>query len=301
MAVILITGGTGLIGTALTRVLLADGHTVRHLSRNLAKSDGVVTFRWDVTGAWVDSAALNDVVHIVHLAGAGIADRRWTDARVHELIDSRAKAARLLLRVAREQGHFPKSFISAAGIGYYGAITTDQVFAEDDPPGTDTMGRISREWEAGVDEWMPFSRVVKLRTAVVLAHQGPLARLAAPARWGLAAPLGNGRQWMPWVHIDDVVRVYQQAIAATEMQGAYNVNAGEQPTNKEFMRAIAKALNRPFFLPAVPRLVLKLLLGEMANVVLEGSRTSNEKLIASGFRFRFNTLADALADLLAER
>lgn len=271
---------------------------MRHLSRNLGKPGGADTFRWDVSRAWVDPAALVGVDHIVHLAGAGIADKRWTDVRVRELIDSRAGAARLLLRVAREQDHFPKSFVSAAGIGYYGAVTSEQVFAEDDPPGKDTIARISREWEAGVDEWNAFCRVVKLRTAVVLARQGPLARLAAPVRWGLATALGSGAQWMPWVHIDDLVRVYQQAIANDGMHGAYNVNADEQPTNTEFMRAIAKALGRPFFLPAAPRFALKLVLGEMANVVLEGSRASNEKLINTGFTFRYNTLEEALTDLL---
>jgi len=299
MATILITGGTGLIGRALTAALVADGHTVRHLSRFSRDGSGVKTFTWDVASGQVDPRALDGVDHVVHLAGTPIADKRWTTARVRELIDSRAGSARLLLRVARTRGHSPKSFISAAGIGYYGAITSAHVFNEEDPPANDVLGHISREWEAGVDEWSSLCRVVKLRSPIVLAHEGPLAKLAAPARWGLAAPLGSGRQWMPWVHIDDLVRAYQQAISDERMHGAYNVTATEQPTNRDLMRAVATALGKPFFLPPVPGFALKLALGELANVILHGSRASNARLLATGFRFEHNTLSEALTSIFS--
>ncbi|MEO8589886.1 MAG: TIGR01777 family oxidoreductase [Flavobacteriales bacterium] len=301
MAIILITGGTGLIGRALTKALLADGHVVRHLSRRPTDDKGVPAFAWDLARGYVDPAALHQVDHIVHLAGAGIADKRWTKQRVRELIDSRAGSSRLLWRVARESGNLPKSFISSAGIGYYGAIASAHVFNENDPPASDTIGRISLEWETGVDVWSSVCRVVKLRTPMVLAREGPLARLSAPTRWGLGAPIGSGRQWMPWVHIDDLVRVYQLAIADDRLRGAYNVNASDQPVNHDFMRGIAKALRKPFFLPAVPGFALKLALGELACILLEGSRADNERLLGTGFRFQQDTLEKALNDLLSDK
>lgn len=295
MAIVLITGGSGLIGQALTRALRADDHEVRWLTR---RPEGPFQFRWDPMRGQVDPAALDNVEHIVHLAGAGIADKRWSKARIEELIHSRAGSARLLLRFAQQKGIPLKSFVSAAGIGYYGAVTGDHLFTEKDPPGTDTIARISMEWERAAEEWNRLCRMVKLRTPMVLAREGgALPRLAALARWGLAAPLGTGRQWMPWVHIDDLMRIYMQALFQEDMSDAYNVSAPGQPTNKEFMRALAQALKRPFFLPSVPAFALHLGVGELASVLLGGSRASNEKLLATGFRFEHEKLDEALGDL----
>lgn len=299
MAIILITGGSGLIGSALTALLHAEGHTVRHLTRASTPVGPIRSFHWDLQSGTLDEAALDGVDHIVHLAGAGIADKRWNTKRVQELIDSRTRGPELLRSACARKGHWPKSFISAAGIGYYGAITSDRIFAENAPPGSDTIGRISLEWEAAVDKWTATSRVVKLRTPVVLARKGPLAKLAAPARWGLGAALGTGHQWMPWVHIDDLARIYHQAITDDRMSGAYNVNVTEQINNRDFMRALAAALNRPFFLPAVPAFALKLALGELSSVLLEGSRANNDRLCATGFRFEYDTLQKALDHLLS--
>lgn len=301
MATILITGGTGSIGKALTKALVADGHDVRHLSRRSAPGAIVPTFEWDLARARVDAAALHRVDHIVHLAGAPIADKRWTKARIREVIESRAGTARLLLRTAREQNVKPGSFVSAAGIGYYGAVSSDHIFSESDPPAADTLGRISSEWEKAVDEWSDICRVVKFRSPIVLAREGPLTKLALPARFGMAAPLGTGRQCMPWVHIDDLVQAYKQAIFGDTLYGAYNVCAAEQPTNREFMHALAAALRRPFFLPAVPGPILRLVLGELAEMILQGSRVSSERLLATGFRFRHDGLEQALGDLFRGR
>lgn len=298
MAIILITGGSGLIGTALTASLRHDGHEVRHLSRTQGERDGVMAYRWDVPHGFVDPAALRGVDHIVHLAGAGIADKRWTKRRVQELIDSRALSARLLLETAIRAGCGPKSFISAAGINFYGTVTSPHVFTEADPFGTDTMARICREWEAAADEWAALCRVVKLRTPFVLARTGPLERLAAPVRWGLGAPLGSGRQWMPWVHMDDLVRAYRQAMDDPRMSGAYNVNTGNEVTNVALMRTVAEVLHKPFFLPAVPAFALRLLLGELSVALLEGSRASNRRLLATGFRFEHAGLREALEHVL---
>lgn len=239
-----------------------------------------------------------EVDHIIHLAGAGIADKRWNNTRVRELIASRADAARLLLDRFREVGVVPKSFISAAGIGYYGAATTENVFTEKDPPGTDTIAHISVEWEKAVDEWASLCRVVKLRTPVVLAAEGgALVRMAAPFRWGLGAALGTGRQWMPWVHINDLVRAYQHAIASEGMTGAYNVIGGNA-TNAQVTKAVAKALKRPTLLPNGPGFVLRLTFGEMATLLLGGSRVASERLRATDFRATHTDLETTVRDLL---
>jgi uncharacterized protein (TIGR01777 family) len=298
-SIVLITGGSGSIGRALTAALQRDGHEVRWLSRKAGVRDGVKAFAWDVEQGRVDPGALRGVDHIVHLAGAGIADRRWTDARKQELERSRAESARLLLRAAQAAGASPRSFITAAGINFYGAATGEHIHTEDDPAGQGYIAHLSRVWEGAADGWAPTCRVVKLRTPLVLSREGGgLAKLALPARFGLGAPLGSGRQWMPWVHLDDLVRAYQHAMANGTMHGAYNVCAGDQRTNRDFSRAVARALDRPFFLPAVPGFVLKLALGELSSILLGGSRASHAKLMATGFTFRFDALDAALKDCL---
>jgi uncharacterized protein (TIGR01777 family) len=296
---VLITGGSGLIGRRLTEALRKQGHHVRHLGRKAGERDGIKTHRWDIGTGYIDPAALEGVDRIVHLAGAGIADQRWSKARVEELISSRAASALMLLDTARQHGITPGAFVSAAGINYYGAVTSERIFTEEDPPADDTIGRISRIWEEAVDAWQGTCRVVKLRTPVVLSAQGgALQKLAAPVRWGLGAPLGRGRQWMPWVHLDDLVRIYIQALQDPAMEGAYNVNAGNDVRNAEMMRIVARVLKRPFFLPPVPGFLLRLALGEMASILLEGSRAGNARLLGTGFRFTYADAESALAQLL---
>jgi len=305
MATILITGGSGLIGTALTASLQREGHTVRWLSRTAGeqplrlRSGSVQRYAWDVERGTVDHEALDGVEHIIHLAGAGIADKRWTAARKRELERSRLESARVLLRAVKANGAAPKTFISAAGINYYGAGTSEHFFTESDAAGQGYIAHLSRIWEEAADEWAPTCRVVKLRTPLVLSRKGGgLAKLAFPARFGMGAPLGSGRQWMPWVHLDDLVRAYQQALANTAMHGAYNVCSGDQRTNRDFTKAVAKALGRPVFLPAVPGFLLKLALGELSSILLGGSRASNARLVATGFTFRYDALDAALTDCL---
>ncbi|MBL7953311.1 MAG: TIGR01777 family oxidoreductase [Flavobacteriales bacterium] len=298
MATILITGASGLIGTALSRSLLASGHVVHHLGRGVSTSVATRSFTWDPSRDVMDASALNGVTHIVHLAGAGIADKRWSKARVQELITSRTATARLLLRCAREHGRRIDSFVSAAGIGYYGAVTTDHTFVENDGPASDTIGTISSAWESAVDEWRTLTRVVKLRTPVVLTNDGgALPKLAAPVKFGLGAPVGSGRQWMPWVHLADLVRIYGTALFNERMEGAYNVNTGNDVRNDDFMRTMAQTLHKPYFLPGVPAFALRLALGELSSVLLEGSRASNARLLETGFQFDHPQLKMALTGL----
>ena len=218
---------------------------------------------------------------------------------MNELYLSRGGAARLLLTRSRETGARPKSFISASGIGYYGALTSGHIHKEDDAAGMDAIGRLTKDWEDAADEWASLCRVVKLRTPMVLARNGgALKRLSAPFHFGLGAALGSGRQWMPWIHIDDLVATYARAIGDERMSGAYNVVAEEQPRNVDFMRAVAKALRRPFFLPNAPAFALRLAFGELSAILLEGSRADNARLRATGSTFKHNALETALRDTL---
>jgi len=299
MAVVLITGGSGLIGRALTKALLARGDQVRWLSREAGLRGVVRAYAWDVERGMVDLEALRGVDHIVHLAGAGIADKRWSKRRVAELIASRADSARLLLRGAREAGCRPQCIVSASGVGYYGAVTRDLPFTEDDAPGADTIARITVEWERAVDEWASLCRVVKLRTPVVLAREGgALPKLAALARWGLAARIGSGKQWMPWVHVEDLVTAYLRALDDDTMQGAYNVVGGNS-TNLEFTKVLASALKRPMWLPPVPGALMRLALGEVADLLLKGSPIESIRMSDSNLP-RKSQLGFSLRTLMQE-
>jgi len=299
MTTILITGGSGLVGSHLTKLLLGEGFAVRHLSRSAKPDAAVPTFEWDIDKGKVDPRAMENVDHIIHLSGAGIADERWTEKRMQVLYSSRVDAAVLLHREMERNRDWPKSFISAGGINYYGTHTSDRIFTEEDPPASDTLGKLCQAWEGAACEWAAQCRVVILRTSVVLTREGgALSKLVSPARWGLASPLGHGRQWMPWVHIDDLARAYLHAVQHTDMKGPYNIAAPEDVRNREMMREVAHALNRPFLFPAVPRFVLHAMLGELSSMVLEGSRVSNAKLVASGFEFRHPELRPALEGLL---
>lgn len=298
MATILVTGGSGLIGRRLSEKLISEGHAVRWLSRTPGTLDGVTAYAWDPVRDRVDEAALKGVEGIVHLAGAGIADKRWTEVRVEELIASRAGTARLLHRACVANGTAPRCFVSAAGVGYYGAVTSDHRFSESDPHGQDTIARISLEWETAVDEWSATCRVVKLRTPLVLAAEGgALPRLARIARLGLASPLGAGLQHMPWVHIDDLVSAYALALTYETMSGAYNIRGGCS-TNADMMRAIARAVERPFMAPRVPAFLLRLVLGDLSQVLLEGSDVDDKRLRDAGFSYAFENLEVSLRALM---
>lgn len=299
MPTILITGGSGLIGTRLTQLLVGHGHNVRHLSRSKRTDAPVPVFTWSIEHGEVDPQALEGVDHIIHLSGASIAGGRWTASRMQVLYDSRVKAAEVLLAAAERIGHFPDAFISASGINYYGATTSEHIFTEADPPGNDAIGKLTQAWEQAADRWAAHCRVVKLRTPMVLAKQGGAwPKLSASARLGLAAPLGSGKQWITWVHLDDIARAYAHALTSTDMHGAYNVAATEQVSNGDFTRQMAKALHKPAFLPGVPAVFLRLALGQLSNVLLQGSRASNGKLLATGFNYRYPQLKEALANLL---
>lgn len=298
MGTILITGGSGLIGSALTAHLRQGGHEVRWIGRTATGSDGVAGFAWH-PGLGAPDEAVRDVDHVVHLAGAPIADKRWSNERVRELTTSRTAGPEALWQAARRTGWRPRSFISASGTGWYGAGRWSDPLDERAPPGHDAIAGITTAWEEAADRWAPHARVVKLRTPMVLARTGgALPRLARLARFGLASPLGDGRQVMTWVHLDDLVSAYSGALFNEDRQGAYNVAAAEQPDNRTFMRTLARVLHRPFVMPAVPGIALRAALGGIADVLLGGGPLRTERLEATGWRCAHPGLEAALRDLL---
>jgi uncharacterized protein (TIGR01777 family) len=293
--VILISGGTGLIGTELTRLLLKEGHSVRHLSRSSSSKGEIPTFEWNPSAGYIDETALEGVECIVHLAGAGIADSRWTDRRKKTIIDSRVKTAHLLLEKVKKTGPPLKSFISASGISYYGLVTNEKIYVEHDPAADEFIGKCCVLWEEAADQFGELARVVKLRTGIVLAKNGgALEKIAQPVKIGAGAPLGSGNQWVPYIHIHDLCRMYLSVIEEAKYVGVYNAVNGDHITNEELTKAVAQRLKKPLWLPNVPGFALKLVFGEMANLILKGSRVSSDKVRSEGFKFQFEKLDETL-------
>ncbi|HEU5289059.1 MAG TPA: TIGR01777 family oxidoreductase [Cyclobacteriaceae bacterium] len=298
MSKILITGASGLIGTRLIEMLLQHGHEVVRLSRSkgLLQERNVQSFVWDVSKGTVEEEAFHGVDAVVHLAGASVADQRWTEKRKREILESRTKSTALLAQFI-ERNPQVKVLISASGIGYYGE-GTDHVFTEEDKQGSDFLALVVDAWEKKANK-IPCKRIVKLRTGIVLSEKGgALKEMMAPIKFFVGAPLGTGRQYMSWIHIDDLCRMFIKAIEDETMNGVYNATGPYAVTNTELTTAIAKVLRRPLWLPNVPGFVLKILLGEMADMVLTGSQVSSKKIQQKGFQFQFSDLHQALENLL---
>lgn len=297
---ILITGGSGMIGTRLTGFLLESGHVVSHLSRSRRKQ-GVRAFLWDPEKKQIEKGALENVDVIIHLAGAGIADKRWDQDRKKEILLSRTQSTRFLYDVLSCEKHQVSAFISASGISYYGLEEPLRPFTETDPAGQDFMAGVTAAWEKEIDKIIGTGiRVVKVRTGVVLSRDGgALKKLAMPVRFFVGAPLGSGRQVVNWIHIDDLCRLYVKAVEDQSIHGAYNAVSPHPVTNQMLTEEIAHVLKRPLWLPSVPAFMVRLIAGEVAQVVLDGGPISSDKVQRAGFEFRFATVREALKDLLS--
>ena len=295
MATVLITGGTGLVGTRLTEILIHKKHSVHILTRSPKKKN---EFKWDVKNNFVDDAAFNGVDYIIHLAGAGIADERWTEKRKIIIIDSRVETANLLFKKVKELNIHLKGFISASGSGYYGAITSDKIFVENDKAGNDFLGEVCVKWETAAQQFKDLNiPVTILRTGIVLSKKGgALEKMKTP----IISPLGSGNQYLPWIHIDDLCGMYIYAIDH-HVEGIYNAVAPDHQTSKSFSKTLAKAVDRPFIGFGVPSFGLKLLFGDMATILLEGSRLSAKKIENEDYHFQFKTLKNALANLFPKK
>ena len=298
---VLITGGSGLIGRYLTSALLSEGYSVSHLSRNEGTNGKVRVFKWNPEKKFVDPGAFEGVDYLIHLAGANIGEKLWTKRRKEEIVNSRVTSAGYLNEIISGNNLNLKAFITASATGYYGSVTSDKIFDEEDPPSEDFLGTTCRLWEEGADLFTRMGiRSVKIRTAVVLEKSdSALSKLMKPARFGLAVRLGSGRQYFPWIHIDDLCKIYIKAVKDEKMQGAYNAVAPEQLNHNDFVKTMAAVMGIPFFLPPVPSCVLKAALGEMSDIVLKGSRISCWKIIKAGYIFRFDRLEGALKNVIS--
>jgi len=299
MAKVLITGGTGLVGTHLSRKLQGMGYEVNILSRTKRNENRLHTYIWDYNKNEIDKDAINTSDYIIHLAGVNLGERRWTSKRKQLIFDSRIKSAELIYNNINKENNKLSAFITASAIGYYGAITSDKVLSETEPPADDFLGQTCKKWEQVADRFTDIGiRAVKIRTGVVLAKQGgALSKILIPIKWGIGSVIGDGNQYFPWIHIDDLCSIYIKAIGDTQMIGAFNAVAPEHKTNKQFMETIARNLDKPFWFPKIPAIAIKVILGKMSEMILTGSRISSDKIKNSGFVFRYPTLESAMKQL----
>lgn len=296
---VVITGGTGMVGKALTRALISKGYKVCILSRNKRprqETDGVRFAHWDVSGKIIDPVPIRSADHIIHLAGAGVADRRWTKQYKGLILSSRVDGSRLLSDAINEHATNLKSLVCASATGWYGADKTGHIFTEEDPAANDFLGDVCRQWESAIE--VTSCPVSHLRTGIVLNNNGgAYPKLTTPVRYGIAPILGNGKQVVSWIHIDDLVRLY---IAAMEnnWEGSFNAVSPTPVTNRFLITESAKQLKGKFFIRLfVPAFMLRLIAGESAEEVLKSCTVSCNKVKSAGFTFLYPTLHSCLPQL----
>ena len=302
---IIITGGTGLIGAALSVSLAGDGHEVILLSRSAQKGRpglpaGVRLEGWDgrTAAGWGRLADGADA--IVNLAGESIAAGRWTAKRKRSILDSRVSAGQAVLEAIRQAGARPQVLVQASAVGYYGPRGSELV-TEQAAAGSDFLSQVCRQWEDSTAEVEELGvRRLVIRTGIALSMRGgafPL--MVLPFRFFAGGRLGSGRQWLPWIHMDDEIAAIRFLIENPQASGVFNLSAPEPQTNADFSRLIGRSLNRPSFLPA-PAFALRLLLGEMSTLLLDGQRQVPERLLQLGFKFRYNQAEPAIRSLLGK-
>jgi uncharacterized protein (TIGR01777 family) len=296
---ILITGASGLIGTRLIEMLKAEKN-IYTLSRSPKTKRG---YGWDIDNRLLDPAAIVSKDAIIHLAGTSVADERWTRGRKNDILKSRTESTRMLYDALKKEKHSVKHFISASAIGYYGFDNEEKTYTEDSGPGKDFLAQVTKAWEDEVDRIASLGiRVVKIRIGIVLSEKGgALKEIANPVKYYVGAPLGSGKQPVSWIHLDDVCGMFVKALDDFSMSGAYNGVAPNPVTNRTLTKTIGKALKKPVFLPAVPGFVLKMVLGEMANVVVKGNTISADKILSTDYKFKFENIEDAVGDLLKKK
>jgi len=299
---VLVTGATGLIGRHLCEVLTGEGHAVVATSRTPEKARNVPAaevHRWDPQAGPPPVEAVAGLDAVVHLLGESVAAKRWSSEQKKRISDSRLVSTKNLVQGLASASTRPRVFVSGSAVGYYGD-RGDEVLDESSQPSRGFLPDLCREWEAEALRARGLGmRVVLLRTGVVLdAEDGALKKMLPPFKMGVAGPLGSGRQWFPWIHIDDIVGIFRHALLSESLSGPVNGTAPNPVTNAEFTRQMGAVLHRPAFLP-VPEFALNLLMGEMAEVVLASQRVAPRAVLEDGYEFKYPDLAPALNDLLA--
>lgn len=297
---ILIAGGSGLLGNALCDALILQGYQVKLLGRTKKKQNNIETFIWDPVNGEMNEEALINTDYVINLAGANIGEGKWTEKRKKELIDSRTFSTKLLVNCILKNNYPIKKFIQASAIGYYGFSETDIEFTEEDTAGKDFLASLCELWE---QESTPLQNsstpVLILRIGVVLSNLGgALKEMSRPIKMFVGSPLGSGKQIVPWIHIDDMVSIFIKGIQDAKFSGTFNSASPNPISNKQLVKAIGKAAKRPVWPFGVPTFILKLLLGEQAQIVTKGNRVSAKKILARGFEFKHPEINEALRDLM---
>lgn len=297
---VLIAGGSGLVGRYLTSSLLARGYNVSHLSRKNNQFGRVRVYRWDPGKMIIDPGVFDGIDCIINLSGENLGEKRWTNNRKDAIISSRVESTGFLYETISKNEIPIKTFISASAIGYYGNITTDKIYTEDDAPASDFLGSTCKVWEEKADLFLNSGiRTVKIRSAVVLEkNDSAFSNLIRSSKFGFLVQVGSGRQFMPWIHITDLCNIYIKAIEDQSMIGPYNAVSPHHISHRDFMKVLSGIIKRPVLFPPVPSLLVKLILGQMADVVIKGSRISSQKIIDSGYHFIFDNLDDAIKDIM---
>lgn len=298
---VLLTGGTGFIGKHLTDVLIDSGFTVSVLSRSNRKNTPSITYyNWNLKNNFIDKEAILNADYIVHLAGAGIVEKRWTRRRKRVILESRVKPIDLIFSILEENNKTLDAFVSASAVGIYGAVTSHKICNETTSPANDFLGQTCQKWESAVDKIGNLEiRTVKVRTGIVFGKdEGFLKKIVPSFKSGFGTVLGTGKQYLPWIHVEDLCRIYLKAIADEHMEGPYNACITDNTTNAGFSKTLANLFGYAIWLPKVPVFALKFVLGEMSKAVLKGQRVSSEKIQKEGFEFEFTDLERTLVHCL---
>lgn len=305
MATVLITGGTGLVGKALGQALLEKGYRVIILTRSTDKKpsvSGLTYAHWDTDKKIIEENAIKEADYIIHLAGAGVAEKRWTNRRKEQILSSRVQGSELIVKSLREIPNKVRAVVSASAIGWYGAdpvVPNPVPFTEDAKAAAGFLGDTCKQWEESIEPVASLQkRLVKLRIGIVLSKDGGAVKeFVKPMKWGVAVVPGNGKQVISWIHIDDLVRMFITAIENESMEGVYNAVAPEPVSNREFVIQLAKSRNKIFIPVRIPPFVLKIVLGEMSTEVLKSATVSSDKIVKIGFNFRHPVISSALSSL----
>lgn len=300
---VLISGGSGFIGKQLTNLLIENGFSVSILSRSDKQNTSDISYyKWDVPTRFIEEESVLKADYIIHLAGENIAEKPWTAKRKEEIVQSREESVQLIYEVLKKNHKKLDAFISASGVGIYGALNGEEICTENTAPVNDFLGSTCQKWEAAADTIADLGiRVLKIRTGLVLGKDdGFLKKLIPIFKYRLGAALGSGKQYMPWIHVDDLCAIYLEAIKNKNSTGVYNAAIFDNTTNTVFSKTLAKVYGYSIWLPNVPAFLIKMALGEMAQIILTGRRVSSEKIEKTGFQFRFVNLEQALRDCLGK-
>jgi len=292
-----------MIGTTLTGLLSAKGYRVIILTRSPQPSKENISYSvWNIKKSMIDPQVIREADHIIHLAGAGIADKRWTEKRKKEILKSRMEGSKLIVKALSETENRVETIVSASAIGWYGPDSkgSSRAFNETDPPNTDFLGETCRLWEESIHPVTEIGkRLVIFRTGIVLSNTGgAFPEFIKPMKAGVAGIIGNGAQKISWIHIEDICRMYLTAIERQNMNGVYNATAPEIVTNKDLILKIAKARKRPFIPIHIPEFALKILLGEMGGEVMKSTTVDDSRIRNAGFNFLFPSIDSAINDLI---